>query len=261
MTRKDLSFVAISIVILAALMMPGITFAQGRGQSNGSGNGNSGQQEDRGNSNSNGQQDNRGERSNQPLQTPVTTATPQQTPTGATPTPSAGQSSNGDEDEQRGNDAKVNICHATGSGRFVRITVSENAVAAHEAHGDIIGVDDDDDCSEAGATPSPAAGTPTATLTPCTPTATGTPATATATSTPGTPTATATASTSTATPGTPTATATPCGTVGATANGAALVMGVSGTSGSDYGSILIAGLLIAGSTLVGRRFGGADRTR
>ena len=40
-----------------------------------------------------------------------------------------------------------------------------------------------------------------------------------------------------------------------------LVMGVSGTNGSDYGSILIAGLLIGGSTLVGRRFGRGDRTR
>src|SRR6266568_431154 len=239
------------------LALPGISFAQGRGQGNGNGNGNSGQQQDQGNSGSNAQQENRGDRGNQPLQTPAPTGTPQQTPTGATATPTAGgQSSNGDEDGQRGNDAKVNICHATGSGRFVPITVSENAVPAHEAHGDIIGVGDDDDCSEAGTTPSPAAGTPTATLTPCTPTATGTPATATATSTPGTPTATATPGTATPTPGTPTATATPCDAVaGNSAGGAALVMGVSGTNGSDYGSILIAGLLIGGSTLVGRSFG------
>jgi hypothetical protein len=257
-TRTDLSFVAISGVVVALLAMPGMSFAQGRGQ--GTGNGNSGQQQDHGNSGST-QQENRG---NQPLQTPAPTGTPQQTPTGATATPTTtgGQPSNGDEDGQRGNDAKVNICHATGSGRFVPITVSENAVPAHEAHGDIIGVDDADDCSEAGTTPTPSTGTPTATLTPCTPTVTGTPATATATSTPGTPTTTATPGTPTPTPGTPTATATPCDAVaGNSVGGAALVMGVSGTNGSDYGSILIAGLLIGGSTLVGRRFGRGDRTR
>jgi hypothetical protein len=44
--------------------------------------------------------------------------------------------------------AKVGICHRTGSSSnpFVFIEVSQNAVPAHQAHGDIIGVSSQSDC-------------------------------------------------------------------------------------------------------------------
>ena len=72
-------------------------------------------------------------------------------------------------------EAKVTICHRTGSesNPYVEITVSQNALPAHEAHGDIIPV-------PAGGCPTALTGTPTgsvtATSTPTLmPTGTGTP--------------------------------------------------------------------------------------
>jgi len=42
---------------------------------------------------------------------------------------------------------KVDICHITGNGKYVKISVSENAKAAHLAHGDgIVGEDLDENC-------------------------------------------------------------------------------------------------------------------
>ena len=51
--------------------------------------------------------------------------------------------------------AKVGICHVTGSESNPTnyIEVSENAVTAHEAHGDVIGVASEDDCGGDAATP------------------------------------------------------------------------------------------------------------
>jgi hypothetical protein len=36
---------------------------------------------------------------------------------------------------------KVTLCHRTGNGRFVKITVAKSAVAAHLRHGDVVGSD------------------------------------------------------------------------------------------------------------------------
>jgi len=42
---------------------------------------------------------------------------------------------------------KVDICHITGNGKYVKISVSENAKQAHLDHGDgIVGVDFDENC-------------------------------------------------------------------------------------------------------------------
>jgi hypothetical protein len=58
-------------------------------------------------------------------------------------------------------EAKVNVCHVTGSdaNSVVMITVSENAVPAHEGHGDTVGVASEAECAAA-APDSPEEGAP-----------------------------------------------------------------------------------------------------
>jgi len=38
--------------------------------------------------------------------------------------------------EERGKEQKITVCHRTGQGEFQPISISQNALAAHLAHGD-----------------------------------------------------------------------------------------------------------------------------
>ena len=61
--------------------------------------------------------------------------------------------------------AKVGICHVTGSDSNSTnyIEVSENAVPAHEAHGDVIGISSEDECGDGTPVPDDGTATPGAT--------------------------------------------------------------------------------------------------
>lgn len=53
--------------------------------------------------------------------------------------------------ENRGNDNKVTICHKNGQGEYQALTVSQNAVSAHLAHGDYLSDADGDGYTAIGA--------------------------------------------------------------------------------------------------------------
>jgi hypothetical protein len=150
---------------------------------------------------------------------------PTRVPVMASPTVNAAHGDHGrGRERDRGRDAedderdgrKASVCHATGSSTnpFVLITVSENALRAHLAHGDALG-DSSTDCAGTGG--SATAVPPTATEAPLTPallppSATPPPATETPVplaTTPSSPDATPTPTTATETPAsaTPTPTA------------------------------------------------------
>jgi hypothetical protein len=68
--------------------------------------------------------------------TAMVTSTPQETET-AEPTETAGATETAEPTETAAS-GTVSICHRTGSGRYNEITINENAVEAHQRHGDII---------------------------------------------------------------------------------------------------------------------------
>lgn len=119
---------------------------QGNGQGNGNGNGSQGDEDaddpetdtDE-NSGNNGQGNGRGG-----------DVESDDDATGTDDDDASDDSTGSDDDDATPSDdsGKVGICHNTGSetNPLVYIEVSENAAAAHEAHGDTIGVASEDDC-------------------------------------------------------------------------------------------------------------------
>ncbi len=166
--HKRLAMIAVALVAVLAVGMLSIgtgvasvggvndtlsAFAQ---NGNGNGNGNNGE----GNGNGNNGQ---GQENGNPPADPGNGNNGQgqgEDDSAAAPEEPAGEDEVQAQDEGQASE-KVDICHVTGSGEAHLINVSENAVPAHEGHGDTIDVASEEACDEiAQAEPTDPDGTP-----------------------------------------------------------------------------------------------------